>query len=102
MKHFFLSLLLILLMQSNSYAYLDPGTGSIFLQYLLVGIAAVASTATSFWQKARDFFIKTGYRTVPQMFVGDRLLCEGGSDGLVRMTKEDIQNKVLELTKDSY
>jgi hypothetical protein len=36
------------------------------------------------------------------MFVGDRLLCEGGSDGLVRMTKEDIQNKVLELTKDSY
>jgi len=45
-------------MQSNSYAYLDPGTGSIFLQYLLVGIAAVASTATSFWQKARDFFIK--------------------------------------------
>ena len=52
--------------------------------------------------EARDFFIKTGYRTVPQMFVGDRLLCEGGSDGLVRMTKEDIQNKVLELTKDSY
>ena len=52
--------------------------------------------------QARDFFIKTGYRTVPQMFVGDRLLCEGGSDGLVRMTKEDIQNKVLELTKDSH
>jgi len=52
--------------------------------------------------EARDFFTKTGYRTVPQMFVGDRLLCEGGSDGLVRMTKEDIQNKVLELTKDSY
>ena len=43
---------------------------------------------------ARDFFIK--------MFVGDKLLCEGGSDGLVRMTKEDIQNKVLELTKHSY
>jgi len=52
--------------------------------------------------EARDFFIKTGYRTVPQMFVGDRLLCEGGSDGLVKMTKKDIQNKVLELTKDSY
>ncbi len=51
--------------------------------------------------KARDFFIKTGYRTVPQMFVGDRLLCEGGSDGLVRMTKEDIQKKVLELSKNS-
>ena len=51
--------------------------------------------------KARDFFIKTGYRTVPQIFVGDKLLCEGGSDGLVRMTKEDIQNKVLELSKNS-
>ena len=51
--------------------------------------------------KARDFFIRAGYRTVPQMFVGDKLLCEGGSDGLVRMTKEDIQNKVLELSKNS-
>ena len=47
---------------------------------------------------ARDFFVKSGFRTVPQIFVDDQLLCNGGSDGLVQMTKEDIQNKVIELT----
>ena len=47
---------------------------------------------------ARDFFVKSGFRTVPQIFVDDQLLCKGGSDGLVQMTKEDIQNKVIELT----
>ena len=47
---------------------------------------------------ARDFFVKSGFRTVPQIFVDDQLLCKGGSDGLAQMTKEDIQNKVIELT----
>ena len=49
--------------------------------------------------EARDFFLQGGYRTVPQMFVNDKLLCEDGSDGLVRMTTEEIQNKILELSK---
>jgi len=45
-----------------------------------------------------DFFIKSGHRSVPQIYVGSYLLCEGGSDGLVKMTKDQIHNKVLELT----
>ena len=49
--------------------------------------------------EARDFFLQGGYRTVPQMFVNDKLLCEDGSDGLVKMTKKEIQNKILELSK---
>ena len=47
---------------------------------------------------ARDFFVKSGFRTVPQIFVNDTLLCKGGSDGLVQMSKEDIQDKFLEIT----
>jgi len=47
---------------------------------------------------ARDFFVKSGFRTVPQIFVNDTLLCRGGSDGLVKMSKEDIQDKFLEIT----
>jgi hypothetical protein len=57
MKYFFLSAFAFLSMQTNSYAYLDPATGSLILQYLLAGIAAVASTASFFWQKIRDFFV---------------------------------------------
>ena len=48
--------------------------------------------------QARDFFVKSGFRTVPQIFVNDTLLCSGGSDGLVQMSKEDIQDKFLEIT----
>ena len=47
---------------------------------------------------ARNFFMKSGFRTVPQIFVNDTLLVKDGSDGLVQMSKEDIQNKVLEIT----
>ena len=47
---------------------------------------------------ARDFFFYSGFRTVPQIFVDDQLLCEGGSDGLVKMSKKDIQDKVIELS----
>lgn len=42
--------------------------------------------------------MKSGFRTVPQIFVDDQLLCEGGSDGLVKMSKKDIQDKVIELS----
>ena len=48
--------------------------------------------------QAHDFFVKSGYRTVPQIFVNDTLLCSGGSDGLVQMSKQDIQDKFLEIT----
>ena len=47
---------------------------------------------------ALDFFVKSGFRTVPQIFVNDTLLCQGGSDGLVQMSKQDIQDKYLEIT----
>ena len=47
---------------------------------------------------ARDFFVKSGLRSVPQIFVNDKLLCKGGSDGLVEMSKEDINKKVFEIT----
>tara|TARA_Y100000389_G_scaffold171802_1_gene179722 strand:+ start:9769 stop:9963 length:195 start_codon:yes stop_codon:yes gene_type:complete len=45
-------------MQTYSYAYLDPATGSLILQYLIAGIAAVASTASFFWTKIRNFIVK--------------------------------------------
>ena len=47
---------------------------------------------------ARDFFVKSGLRSVPQIFVNDKLLCKGGSDGLVEMSKEDINKKVFKIT----
>jgi len=38
------------------YAYLDPGTGSIILQSMLAGIAAMAALGGIFWQRVKAFF----------------------------------------------
>jgi len=43
---------------STSYAYLDPGTGSIILQAIVGSIAAAGAVAGLYWQKVKSFFAK--------------------------------------------
>ena len=38
------------------FAYLDPGTGSIILQGLLAGIAAVVAAGSVFWHRIKSRF----------------------------------------------
>jgi glutaredoxin len=43
-------------------------------------------------------FIKDrGHRSVPQLYVGEHLLVEGGNDGLQAMSPEAIRLRVIEL-----
>ncbi len=44
-----------LLMERAAYAYLDPGTGSLFLQLLLGGIAGLAVIAKLYWRRLLSF-----------------------------------------------
>ena len=44
--------------QSPSFAYLDPGTGSIIIQAILGFIAAAGATVTVYWKKFKEFFQK--------------------------------------------
>lgn len=48
------------------YAYLDPASGSMFLQLLLGGIAGVALFFKLVWHRVRDFFRPAGRREQPQ------------------------------------
>lgn len=41
---------------SDAYAYLDPGTGSMLLQVILGGIAAVGVAIKLYWHKLRAAF----------------------------------------------
>jgi hypothetical protein len=43
---------------SPAYAYLDPGTGSMLLQGLIAGLAAIISVSSIYWQKVKSFFFK--------------------------------------------
>tara|TARA_B100001741_G_C16354287_1_gene505548 strand:+ start:460 stop:675 length:216 start_codon:yes stop_codon:yes gene_type:complete len=50
--------ILIFLIPSTSYAYLDPGTGSIILQAIIGAIAAGLMTIKIWWQKFKILLSK--------------------------------------------
>ena len=54
----FLSLVVFMLLTSKSFAYLDPGTGSIILQAIIGFIAASIATLTVYWNKFKNFFTR--------------------------------------------
>ena len=47
---------LLLLIFTDAMAYLDPGTGSMLLQVILGGIAAVGVAIKLYWHKLRAAF----------------------------------------------
>jgi len=44
---------LLMLLASDALAYLDPGTGSMLLQVILGGIAAIGVAIKLYWHKLR-------------------------------------------------
>lgn len=47
------AIVLLVLIAQPAFAYLDPGTGSMLLQVILGGIAAVGVALKLFWHKIR-------------------------------------------------
>lgn len=41
-------------------------------------------------QLARDFLKEKGHKTVPQIYLNNRLLVEGGATGLMKLSPENI------------
>ena len=58
MKIINLLLILIFLFPNTSYAYLDPGSGSLILQALLAGLAAVIAFFKKIKNYVRNLFTK--------------------------------------------
>lgn len=54
-----LALLGGLTISAPSYAYIDPGTGSIILQSLLAGIAVAIGVVRGYWARIQAFFSQT-------------------------------------------
>jgi hypothetical protein len=50
-----LSFCLLITVSINAEAYLDPGTGSMMLQVILGGIAAIGVAIKLYWHKLRVF-----------------------------------------------
>jgi hypothetical protein len=50
-----LSALILLLMASDAYAYIDPGTGSLLVQGLLAALASAAAVVGVYWNRLKLF-----------------------------------------------
>ena len=60
MKKILLSfLILVLLLNNNAYAYIDPGMGSIIIQSIIGAVAAGMSFIVLYWNKFKNFFKKS-------------------------------------------
>ena len=44
--------------ESNAYAYLDPASGSIVIQYIVAGLVTCMAFMKNFWVKFKYFFNK--------------------------------------------
>jgi hypothetical membrane protein len=51
---------LLLVGVHDAHAYLDPATGSFFLQMLIGGIAGALVALKMYWSKVKTFFIRLG------------------------------------------
>ena len=58
MKIIFISFFILVNLNNNAYAYLDPGTGSIILQALAGAVAAISSFFYFYSEKVKKFFKK--------------------------------------------
>ena len=54
----FINFIFILLLPTNVYAYLDPGSGSALITAILSFFAAIVYTAKKYFYKIRHFFTK--------------------------------------------
>jgi opacity protein-like surface antigen len=55
---FFAMFLLVSHSQGSAQAYLDPNTGSMFLQLLLAGVVGVLATVRLYWYRLKTYFVR--------------------------------------------
>jgi hypothetical protein len=49
----------LVITSSNAHAYIDPGSGSMFLQLLLAGIAGAGVAIKLYWRRFLAFFSRS-------------------------------------------
>ena len=50
--------LVLLIYSPLTYAYLDPGSASLFIQGLIAAIASGLTIASLYWTKIKSFFLR--------------------------------------------
>lgn len=53
-----LAIIIAMAFPTQVFAYLDPGTGSFLIQFLIGGVAVVGASVGIFWSKIKAIFNK--------------------------------------------
>ena len=48
-------------------------------------------------KQAKDFLLEEGHKTIPQIYYNNKLLVEGGANGLLSLSKEKIKTRMENL-----
>ena len=65
-KYFLFTIFNYLILTKNSYAYLDPGSASIFFQALVGGLIAGITTVLYYWNKIK-LWVKKKYNSIKKI-----------------------------------
>ena len=58
MRFIFLVIYILLMSTKSAFAYLDPGTFTIIINFLIALFAGIVAYVTMFWAKMKSFFSK--------------------------------------------
>lgn len=53
---FVLAIAILFLSERSAFAYIDPATGSMVIQAVIAGVAAVSVSVDIFWKRLKSFF----------------------------------------------
>jgi glutaredoxin len=49
-------------------------------------------------ETAYEFLVKSGHRSVPQIYIGKELFCDNGYKGMLELGPADVKAKINEMT----
>tara|TARA_B100000965_G_scaffold402467_1_gene428472 strand:+ start:1761 stop:1964 length:204 start_codon:yes stop_codon:yes gene_type:complete len=59
LKFIFIVFYILFLFTKNAYAYLDPGTFTAIINFVIALFAGIAAYVSMFWKKIKNFFTKS-------------------------------------------
>jgi hypothetical protein len=59
LKFIFIVLYILFLFTKNAYAYLDPGTFTAIISFVIALFSGIAAYVSMFWKKIKNFFTKS-------------------------------------------
>jgi len=69
----------LLMLTAEAHAYVDPGTGSMAVQFIIGGLVAMGFVIKTYYYKIKNFF-RSLFGKTPEALPGDASISEANTD----------------------